>query len=36
MKDLKFGIIHNNINVKDLDKSLEFYQKSIGYERSSS
>lgn len=30
MKDLKFGIIHNNINVKDLDKSLEFYQKALG------
>lgn len=28
---MKFEIIHNNINVLDLDKSLKFYKEALGY-----
>ena len=27
---MKFTFYHNNINVFDLDKSIEFYQKALG------
>ena len=27
---MKFTFAHNNINVIDLDKSLEFYDKALG------
>ena len=27
---MKFKFVHNNINVKDLDKSLAFYQEALG------
>lgn len=27
---MQFKLIHNNINVKDLNKSLEFYKKALG------
>ena len=27
---MKFTFYHNNINVADLDKSIEFYQKALG------
>lgn len=27
---MNFTFAHNNINVKDLDKSLDFYQKALG------
>lgn len=30
MRDLKFKMIHNNINVSDLDKSLKFYNEASG------
>jgi lactoylglutathione lyase len=26
----KFRFVHNNINVKDLERSLEFYSKALG------
>ena len=29
---MKFTFFHNNINVLDLDKSVEFYQKALGLE----
>ena len=29
---MKFKIEHSNLNVKDLNKSLEFYQKALGLE----
>ena len=29
---MKFTFAHNNINVVDLDKSIEFYQKALGLE----
>ena len=29
---MKFTLAHTNINVLDLDKSLEFYQKALGME----
>ena len=29
---MKFKMIHNNFNVLDLDKSLEFYKKALGLE----
>ena len=29
---MKFKFVHNNINVKDLDKSLEFYKEALGLE----
>lgn len=28
---MKFVIEHNNINVRDLDKSLAFYQEAVGF-----
>ena len=28
---MKFVFAHNNINVLDLDKSVEFYKKALGY-----
>ena len=28
---LQFTMTHNNLNVKDLDKSLEFYEKAFGF-----
>lgn len=27
---MKFCMVHNNINVSDLDKSLAFYEKALG------
>ena len=27
---MKFTFYHNNINVQDLDKAVEFYQKALG------
>lgn len=27
---MKFTFYHNNINVADLEKSIEFYQKALG------
>ncbi len=27
---MKFRIVHNNINVKDLERSVEFYGKALG------
>lgn len=27
---MKFTFFHNNINVLDLDKSVEFYKKALG------
>ena len=27
---MKFSFAHNNINVKDLDKSLSFYKEALG------
>lgn len=27
---MKFKLVHNNINVRDLDKSLAFYEKALG------
>ena len=27
---MKFTFYHNNINVANLDKSIEFYQKALG------
>lgn len=27
---MKFTLAHSNINVRDLDKSLEFYKKALG------
>ena len=27
---MKFKFVHNNINVKDLDKSLAFYREALG------
>jgi len=27
---MKFTLVHSNINVLDLDKSLEFYKKALG------
>lgn len=29
---MKFTLAHSNINVKDLDKSLEFYKQALGME----
>ena len=29
---MKFKFIHNNFNVKDLDKSLTFYKEALGLE----
>lgn len=29
---MKFTFAHNNINVVDLDKSIEFYKKALGLE----
>ncbi len=29
---MKFSFAHNNINVKDLDKSLSFYKEALGLE----
>ena len=29
---MKFTFFHNNINVLDLDKSVEFYKKALGLE----
>ncbi|MBQ6508705.1 MAG: VOC family protein [Flexilinea sp.] len=29
---MKFTFAHNNINVVDLDKSIDFYQKALGLE----
>lgn len=29
---MKFVFVHNNINVKDLDKSLAFYKEALGLE----
>lgn len=29
---MKFKFAHNNINVRDLDKSLEFYKEALGLE----
>ena len=29
---MKFTFAHNNINVVDLDKSIEFYRKALGLE----
>ena len=29
-KRMKFTFYHNNINVADLDKSIEFYKKALG------
>ena len=29
---MKFKFVHNNINVKDLDKSLAFYKEALGLE----
>jgi len=31
---MKFKMVHNNINVADLDKSIEFYQKALGLKES--
>lgn len=28
---MKFKMIHNNINVADLEKSIAFYEKAIGF-----
>jgi len=28
---MKFTFVHNNINVLDLEKSVEFYKKALGY-----
>lgn len=30
MSELKFKMVHNNINVSDLEKSLEFYHEALG------
>ena len=27
---MKFHIVHNNINVKDLERSIAFYEKALG------
>ena len=27
---MKFKMVHNNINVSNLEKSLEFYDKALG------
>lgn len=29
---MKFNFTHNNFNVRDLEKSLEFYKKTLGLE----
>lgn len=29
-KSMKFKFVHNNINVVDLEKSLQFYEKALG------
>lgn len=29
---MQFTLVHNNINVKDLNKSLEFYKKALSLE----
>jgi len=29
---LKFQFCHNNINVADLDKSIEFYRQALGFQ----
>lgn len=29
---MQFTLVHNNINVRDLDKSLEFYKKALNLE----
>ena len=29
---MKFTFAHNNINVVDLDKSIDFYKKALGLE----
>lgn len=29
---MKFTFVHNNINVVDLEKSIEFYKKALGFE----
>ena len=29
---MKFKFVHNNFNVKDLDKSLAFYKEALGLE----
>lgn len=29
---MKFALVHSNINVTDLEKSLEFYKKALGME----
>ncbi|NLI92839.1 MAG: lactoylglutathione lyase [Peptococcaceae bacterium] len=30
MKSMKFNFAHNNFNVLDLEKSLDFYQEALG------
>lgn len=30
MSEIKFKMVHNNINVSDLDKSLKFYDEALG------
>ena len=30
MSEMKFKMVHNNINVSDLEKSLEFYHEALG------
>lgn len=32
---MKFKMVHNNLNVSDLDKSLEFYDKALGLKETS-
>ena len=27
---MKFKFLHNNINMRDLDRSLAFYEKALG------
>ena len=31
---MKFKFLHNNINVLDLERSMEFYQKALGLKES--
>lgn len=31
MQDMKFKFAHNNINVLNLDKSVEFYKEALGF-----
>ena len=30
---MKFTMVHNNFNVRDLDKSIKFYEDALGLNR---